>query len=120
MEMTTAKAIATAARINPHTKKYVLRDEYGLAYEGHRYWHVLSAISRPDISPELSQKTRTVAYALLKSISSARMEPVSAARISAYTPYQLCALVARITRECPEDTTGGICDGWLPRHHNEL
>ena len=29
-------------------------------------------------------------------------------------------LVAQVACECPETTTGGICDGWLPGHIERL
>lgn len=115
-----AADVARAAGIAPRTKRYVLRDEYGFAYDGGRYEHVLSALMRSDKTDGLSFKVRTVAMALHKSISSARMNPTSSLRIQAYTPYQLCALVARIANECPETTIGGICDGWIAANHNSL
>lgn len=112
--------IARAAGIAPRTKRYVLRDEYGYAYDGGRYEHVLCALMRSDKTDGLSFKVRTVAMALHKSISSARMNPVSSLRIQAYTPYQLCALVARIANDCPETTIGGICDRWIAANHKDL
>jgi hypothetical protein len=48
------------------------------------------------------------------------MNAESENRIAMYTPYQMCALVARIARECPETTTGGICDTWLIANHAGL
>lgn len=115
-----AATIARAAKIAPRTKNFVVRDEYGLPYEGRRYTHVLSALSRSDLTPDLDTRPHTVAYALLKSMSSARMPAESVNRIATYSPYQLCALVARIAAECPETTIGGICDIWIAAHHKEL
>jgi hypothetical protein len=117
---TTARQVAKAINVGPRSKGYVLRDENGLAYEGNRCSHVLSALGRSDITPDLSFKVHTVAFALNKSISSARMDPTSSLRIQAYTAYQLCALVARIANECPETTIGGICDGWIHANHASL
>lgn len=117
---TTAKQIATAAGIGSRTKNFKLTDEYGIAYDGRRYELVLSALSRSDKTPNLDARIHTVAYALLKSMKSGRMNPTSMFRLAAYTPYQLCALVARIANECPETTIGGICDEWLFHHHAEL
>lgn len=116
----TARQIAQAAGIAPATKRYVLRDECGLPYEGRQYTHVLGALSRSDRTPDLSARIHTVAYALFKCMTSARMDAVSVNRIATYSPYRLCALVARVALECPETTIGGICDGWLIRHHTEL
>lgn len=118
--MTTAREIAQAAGIGTRTRQFVLRDEFGMAYDGRRYELVLAALSRSDRAPLLPSRVRTVAYALRKSMVSARMPSLSSARIAEYSPYQLCALVARIVRECPETTIGGICDGWIARHHHEL
>lgn len=114
------REIARAAKIAPATKRYVLRDEYGIAHDGRQYQHVLGALGRSDLTPDLSQRVHTVAYALNKCMSSARMCAVSTNRIAAYSPYRLCALVARIAAECDETTIGGICDGWLLAHHREL
>jgi hypothetical protein len=118
--MTKTADIARAAGIAPRTKRYVLRDEYGYPHDGARYEHVLCAIMRSDITEGLPMKVRTVAIALHKSISTARMPAVPSLRIKAYTPYRLCALVARIANECPETTIGGICDRWIAQHHGEL
>lgn len=118
--MTTAREIAKAAGIGPRTKRFTLRDEFGLAYDGRQYAHVLGALGRSDLTPDLTERVHTVAYALRKSMVSARMPAVSENRIADYSPYRLCALVARIARECPETTIGGICDVWIAAHHAEL
>lgn len=107
-----AKAIAVA----PRTKKFVLRDEFGLAYDGRRYTHVLGALANSDRS-DLPGRVHTVAYALLKSMSTGRMNAVSASRIADYSPYRMCSLVARIANDCTETTIGGICDGWIAANH---
>jgi hypothetical protein len=112
--------MATALGIGPRTRSYVLRDQHGFAYDGQRYEMVLAALSRNDITPELSARVHTVAYALRKSMTSARMPATSVLRIAAYSAYQVCALVARIDRECPEETVGGICDGWIAANHGSL
>lgn len=116
----TGQQLARALHIGPRTRSYVLRDEYGLPYDGARWAHVLSALGRSDITPTLSTRVHEVAYALNKCIGSARMPPVSALRIQLYTPYQLCALVAKIARECPGTTTHEICDIWLLANHEGL
>jgi hypothetical protein len=118
----TAREIAAAAGIGPRTKKVVIRDEYGFNVSGQarRYADVLAILCRPDLTPDLPDRIHTVAYALRKCMTSARMAAESENRIAAYTPYQICAVVARVANECPETTIGGICDIWLLRHHTEL
>ncbi|MFI7042609.1 hypothetical protein ACIBI0_38530 [Microbispora rosea] len=117
----TAREIAKAIKVGPRTKKFVLRDEYGFEIrdESRHYAKVLAALSRSDMS-DLPSRIHTVAYALRKCMVSGRMNAESENRIARYTPYQLCALVARISEECPETTIGGICDGWLIRNHTSL
>lgn len=116
---TTAREIAKALGVGPRTTRYVLCDEFGYAYDGSRYEHVLSALARSDRT-DLPARVHTVAYALYKSLSTGRMQPTSANRIAVYSPYQLCAVVARIAKECPETTIGGICDGWIGANHTSL
>lgn len=120
--MTTTAQIAKAAKIAPRTKRVEIRDEYGFVVSNgdRRYATVLAILARTDLTPELDQRTHTVAYALRKCMVSARMPAESENRIAAYSPYQLCALVARIANECPETTIGGICDTWLLANHKEL
>ncbi len=108
-----ATDVARAAGIAPRTARYVLRDEYGLAYEGSRASHVLGALARSDRTPTLDARVHEVAYSLAKAIDTARMRPVDALRISAYSPYRLCALVARIANECPGSTVHEVCDLWV-------
>lgn len=118
--MTTAAQIAKAAKIAPRTKTFVLRDADGIRYDGGRTDLVLAALSRSDITPELSARIHTVAYAIRKSYMTGRMDPEAANRITCYTAYRVCALVAKIAAECPEETIGGICDGWLARNYAAL
>jgi hypothetical protein len=115
----TARQIARSIGVAPRTRRFVLRDADGIAYDGRRYTHVLSAISRQNHS-DLPDRARHVAFALNKSMSSGRMPVDSEARIAQYTPYRLCMLVARIARECPETTTGGMCDDWITPNHASL
>lgn len=114
------KTVAAAAGIAPRTRNVVVRDEYGLPYQGDRFDHVMATLSRPDLAPGLDAHIHTVAYALAKSVQSARMSPVPVLRVRAYSAYQLCALVARIANECQETTVGGICDRWIASHQNDL
>lgn len=114
--------IARAAKITPRTKKVEIRDEYGFVVSNgdRRYATVLAIIARSDLTPDLSSRIHTVAYALRKCMVSARMPATSENRIAAYSPYQICALVARIAAECTETTIGGICDTWLLANHESL
>ncbi len=115
-----AKDIAKAAGISPATKRYILRDDYGMAYDGGRFDHVLAALMRSDKTADLPMPVRIAAMALHKSISSARMNAISAMRISAYSPYKLCQLVAHIAAENPTGTIGSVCDGWLVDNHTTI
>lgn len=122
MTKTRTAEIAQAAKITPRTKRVEIRDEYGsVASSGdRRYATVLAIIARSDLTPDLSTRIHTVAYALRKCMVSARMPASSENRIAAYSPYRICALVARIANECPETTIGGICDTWLLANHEGL
>lgn len=116
----TTTQIARSLGVAPRTKRYILRDEYGLPYQGRHYSHVFAALGRSDLTPDLSERVHTVAYALRKCMISGRMPAESENRIADYSPYRMCALVARIARECPETTIGGICDDWLIANHASL
>jgi hypothetical protein len=122
-DLMTSRQIAAALGIGTRTRNYVMRDREGYTILGAcglpRYQLVLSALSRSDVS-DVTTRVHTVAYALLKCVSTGRMHPVSSLRIQAYTPYRLCMLVARIAAECPETTIGGICDVWLLDNHTDL
>jgi hypothetical protein len=109
----TAAEVARSVGIGPRSKRFVLRDQDGVAYDGGRSELVLAALSRSDKS-ELPAEVHTVAYAVRKSLVTARMQAMFAMRLRSMSPYQVCGLVAAVARECPETTTGGICDGWLP------
>ncbi len=120
-ELVSALQLARAIGVSGGTRKFTLCDpKTSLPYEGQRFDHVLAALSRSDITPDLSARVHTVAYALRKCIVSARMDSTSALRIMGYKPYDLCRLVARIANECPETTIGGICDVWLLANHASL
>ena len=117
-EITTAQ-VARSVGIGPRSKRFVLRDGDGIAYDGARTELVLAALSRCDKS-ELPAEVHTVAYAVRKSLVTARMRAEYAMRLRFMSPYRVCALVATVARECPETTTGGICDEWLPQHIERL
>lgn len=61
-----------------------------------------------------------VARALLKAMSTGRLNPIAASRIRGYTPWQVCKLVERISRDCPESQLGMMCDVWICRNHETL
>lgn len=118
--MTAASVIAKAAGIAPRTKRFIIRDEYGIPCDGGRTETVLAALGRSDLTPTLTARIHTVAYAIRKSLTTGRMDPATANRLTAYTPYQVCAVVARVADLCPEETIGGICDGWLIAHYADI
>jgi hypothetical protein len=115
----TTVQVARSVGIGPRTKRFVLRDTDGIPYDGSRTELILAALSRPDKS-ELPAEVHTVAYAVRKSLVTARMRATYAMRLRSMSPYRVCALVATIAGECPETTTGGICDDWLPQHIERL
>lgn len=123
--MITTREVAKAVHIGTRTRRFVLRDENGRPHEGNRTLLVLAALARSDHN-EITDDTRrrrvmTVAYALHKCMASGRMPATTEWRLRYQrTPYQVCALVARICRECPETTIGGICDTWLIANHASL
>lgn len=119
---TTTAKIAQAAGITPRTKHFVLRDDVGVAYPGSRAEHVLAALQRADRSPGLNQTARTAAMGLYKCFTTGRMDFQLARRVrEQYTPYQLCALVARIAGEAgPDATIGSLADDWINQHANNL
>ena len=119
MQITTAQ-VARSVGVGPRSKRFVLRDADGIGYDGGRSELVLAALSRSDKSPDLPFEVHTVAYAVRKSLVTARMRAEYAMRLRAMSPYRVCALVARVARECPETTTGGICDDWLSGHIGRL
>lgn len=119
MQITTTQ-VARSVGIGPRSKRFVLRDADGIAYDGSRAELVLAALSRSDVSPDLPAEVHTVAYAIRKSLVTARMRAEFAMRLRLMSPWRVCGLVASVARECPETTTGGICDGWLPGHIERL
>ena len=124
MNATTAQ-IAKAAGIAPRTKRFVLRDEYGIAYDGSRTEHVLSAVARHDLTPNLDQATHIAARAAVKAITTGRMNPTLANRMQQFTPYQVCKVVAYIVgtygaQKLITDSVGPVADYWLNEHSDEI
>jgi hypothetical protein len=121
----TAAQIAKAAGIAPRTKHFVLRDEYGFAYDGSRIDHVLDALSRDDLAPGLDQATYIAARALRKCYSTGRMNVLLAASVRQRTPYQLCKMVAHIANGVGADelirhSIGQVADFWINEHRDEF
>jgi hypothetical protein len=48
------------------------------------------------------------AIGVSRSVSTARLCPVAAARLTRRKPYELCALLARIAEECPTRSTSEV------------
>lgn len=117
-----AKAVAVAAGIAPRTKTFVLTDEYGFAYDGGRSSHVLAALARSDKSEGLDSRTRLVAMGLHKCYGTGRMNVQLARRIrEQYSPYQICALVAKIADLYDgEPTIGELADFWINTNSEKL
>jgi hypothetical protein len=119
--MATAREIAKAANISPATKKFVLRDEFGVTYDGSHSAHVLAALSRSDKTPTLSADVHRIAYAINKCFSTARMNVELSRRIREdYSPYQICALVATVVNANPNSSVGELADFWINNHASEL
>lgn len=118
-----AKQIATAARISPRTKHYVMCDELGLADDRYmpRHMQVMAALNRSDRT-SIDFRERVVAMALVKSINTGRMNVNLARRVREdYTPYQICALVAKISAAYQGDPTiGDLADFWINAHAEQL
>lgn len=117
----TAKQLAQAAGIAPATKHFVLRDELGLPYDGFRSGHVLAALARSDKSPGLPADVHTVAYAIWKCFTTARMNLDLARRVREdYSPYRLCALIAQVYNANGAAQVGELADFWINAHATEL
>lgn len=120
--MTATQTIAKAAGIAPRTKKFVLTDEWDMPHDGNRNTNVLAALCRSDKTPDLDWRTRTIANAVFKSLTTGRMNSALAVRILAdYTPYQVCGVVAKISERFEgEPTIGELADFWINQHAEEL
>lgn len=116
--MTTTAQIAKTVGIAPRTARYILRDEYGFAYDGGRTDHVLAALGRAN----LPQREKLVALGLQKCYATGRMNVHLARRVrETYTPYQICGLVTKIAAQFPgEPTIGALADTWINQHADQL
>jgi hypothetical protein len=111
--MVTTKQIAQTVGVTPRSKQFIFRDEFGIPYDGRRNENLLAALSRSDRTPTLPANVHVIAYALRKSLVTGRANPESANKIYAYTPYQICALVAHVVNANPDATIGDIADDWI-------
>ena len=122
----TVKEIAGGAGIAPRSK-YVKVDDFDAMCElrdMHRSEAVLAVLASYDFNRMAAgprkDRCRLVGRALLKAMSTGRLNPTATMRINSYTPWQVCALVQRISRDCPESQLGMMCDVWICQSHESL
>jgi hypothetical protein len=122
----TVREITAAAAIGPRSKQVRVDDLMAMTElrDMPRSEAVLAVLASHQFNrmPDGFRKNRcaVVARALLKAMSTARLNPVATSRIRGYTPWQVCQLVERISRECPESQLGMMCDVWICRSHESL
>ncbi len=109
-----------ALGVGNNARAFILRDEFGIRYEGPPVQLALAALSRADHTPDLPADVHRVAYAIYKSMATGRMTPAAVMRIQSYKISKLCGLVARVHEECYDKTIGEIADSWLIQHAEEL
>jgi hypothetical protein len=118
--------IAKAVCIAPRTKRFEAIGVDGLPVfmigEAERWEHVISAIRLARTERrELDMRTYIVALAITKWINTGRANPTAATKVRARSPYQVCALVARISELFEgEPTVGELADFWINEHAEEL
>ena len=122
----TVREIAGAAAIGPQSKEVRVDDRMAMTElrDMPRSEAVLAVLASHQFNrmPAGFRKNRcgVVARALLKAMSTARLNPVATSRIRGYTPWQVCKLVERISRHRPEAELGMMCDVWICRSHESL
>jgi hypothetical protein len=122
----TVREIASAAAIGPRSKEVRVDDLMAMTemrdMPGSEALLAVLASHQFNRMPAGFRKNRcaVVARALLKAMSTARLNPVATSRIHGYTPWRVCQLVERISRECPEAELGMMCDVWICRSHESL
>jgi hypothetical protein len=122
----TAREIAGAAAVGPRSKEIWVDDRTAMtelrAMPGSDAVLAVLASHQFNRMPAGFRKNRcgVVARALLKAMSTARLSPVATTRIRGYTPWQVCKLVERISRDCPETQLGMMRDVWICRNHESL
>ena len=103
--------VAAAAGISPYTTEFDLRDAYGYTYDGTRTVKVLAALARSDITPTLSDRVHTVAFALLAALQDKDMPQTVIDRLDR-TPYEMVALVTYLCRIAESEYSWFIVD-WI-------
>ena len=122
----TVREIASAAGVGPRTREVRVDDRVAMTdlRDMPRSEALLAVLASHQLNrmPAGFRKDRcgVVARALLKAMSTARLSPVATSRIRGYSPWQVCQLVERISRECPECELGMMCDVWICRNHESL
>lgn len=122
----TVREIAAAIAVGPQSKQVRVGDRMAMTdlrnMPGSEAVLAVLASHQFNRMPPGFRKNRccVVARALLKAMSTARLSPVATSRINGYTPWQVCKLVERISRECPEPELGMMCDVWICRNHESL
>ncbi|MGH3190677.1 MAG: hypothetical protein ACRDPY_22140 [Streptosporangiaceae bacterium] len=122
----TVREIAAAVAIGPRSKQVRVDDRMAMIelLDMPRSEAVLAVLASHPFNrmPAGPRKNRcgVVARALLKAMSTARLNPVATSRIRGYTPWQVCKLVEHISRGCPESQLGMMCDVWICRNHENL
>jgi hypothetical protein len=122
----TVREIAGAAAVGPRSKEVRVDDLTAMTelrdMPGSEAVLAVLASHLLNRMPPGFRKNRcgVVARALLKAMSTARLSPVATLRIRGYTPWQVCKLVERISRDCPESELGMMCDVWICRSHESL
>ena len=122
----TIREIAGAAGIRPHSKAVRVDDQTAMTElrAMPRSEALLAVLASRQFNrmPAGFRKNRcgVVARALLTAMSTARLNPVATTRIRGYTPWQVCQLVERISRECPECELGMMRDVWICHSQQSL
>ncbi len=118
--------VAKAVGIAPRTKRFEVIGADGLPVfmigEAERWEHVISAIRLARTERKaLDMRTYIIACAIWKWINTGRANPTAAMRVRAMSPYQVCALVAKISATFEGDPTiGELADFWINEHVGEL
>lgn len=108
----TVREISGAAAIGPQSKEVRVDDRMAMTElrDMPRSEAVLAVLASHQFNrmPAGFRKNRcgVVARSLLKAMTTARLNPVATSRIRGYTPWQVCKLVERISRDCPRLSSG--------------
>ena len=123
------KELAAVVGISPRTKRFEALDRDGFTvfvdgaeFGAERWEHVLAAVrfARTEYMA-ISMRLYIVAVALNKCIQTGRMNCTLRSRVTGYSPYQLVALVTKISDMFEgEPTIGELADFWINAHAGEL